>query len=229
MRIRSATIDLDGTLVDTLDDLVAACNAMLVDLGRPPRDLQTIRSYVGRGMRVLVERCLDGEGRTAAPVLDAGVEAFRRRYAEVNGRQALVYPGVREGLEALRDGGLTLACVTNKPAEFTEPLLARVGLAGYFSLAVSGDTLAYRKPRPEPILHACMRLGSTPSANVHIGDSAHDCEAAAAAGCLALLVPYGYGDGVDIGPPARLVSDLAEAAGMVARINRTENLEIFSS
>jgi phosphoglycolate phosphatase len=220
--IRTVTIDLDGTLLDTVDDLASACNAMLVDLGRETHDLDRIARFVGKGMRVLVERCLDGEGTTDAALLAAGVAAFRRRYAEVNGRRATLYPGVREGLKAMRDAGLKLACVTNKPAEFTEPLLERSGLAGYFSAVVSGDTLSVKKPDPAPIRHACELLGGNAAENAHIGDSIHDVEAALAAGSLALLVPYGYGGPMDSGAGAGLVSGLVEAAAVVARLNYTE-------
>lgn len=226
MLIRSLTIDLDGTLVDTVDDLAIACNEMLADLGRTPHDIDDIRNFVGKGMGVLVERCLDGEGCTDAPTLAAGIAAFRRRYAAVNGVHSRPYPGVVEGLAALRAAGFVLGCVTNKPAEFTEPLLDKLGLADNFGIVVSGDTLPYKKPRPEPILHACAGLGSNPAANIHIGDSLHDVEAAHAAGCQAFVVPYGYAGAVDIGAAARLVSDLAEAARVVVRINQTENREI---
>ena len=124
----------------------------------------------------------------------------------------------------MRDAGLALACVTNTPAEFTEPLLARLGLAGYFSVVVSGDTLPHKKPRPEPLLHACAALGTTPADNIHIGDSRHDIEAAHAAGCVAFVVPYGYDDPgcMDSRAGARLVSGLFEAAQVVAGINQAE-------
>lgn len=221
MRIRSLTIDLDGTLADTALDLAAASNAMLADLGRAPHSVDDIRAFVGMGMRVLVERCLDGVGCTETTLLEAGIAAFRRRYAEVNGRHARLYPGASAGIAAMRAAGFALGCVTNKPAEFTVPLLDRLGIADCFSIVVSGDTLPFKKPRPEPILHACARLGTAPAANIHIGDSVHDVEAAVAAGCTAWVVPYGYAGGVDIGAHARLVSDLSDAAREAVRINST--------
>ena len=224
MPIRSATIDLDGTLADTVEDLHAACVAMLADLGRPTRSVESVRSFVGQGMRVLVERCLDGEGQTEPALLERGVAAFRRHYAQSNGRASRLFPGAREGLDRLRAAGLPLACVTNKPAEFTLPLLSRLGIADYFSAVVSGDTLPYKKPRPEPLLHACAQIGTAPTDNVHIGDSLHDCEAAHAAGCCYFHVPYGYCDPAEEIPVASgkcdaLVSDLAEAAARVDALN----------
>jgi len=170
MDFRSVTIDLDGTLLDTIVDLADACNAMLAELGQPPRSQDEIHSFVGKGMAVLVERCLTYGAPPDMDLLTGGINAFHRHYTRINGRSARIYPGVIEGLDALNELGLSLACVTNKPAAFTEPLLARMGLAGYFPVVVSGDTLPHKKPRPEPILHACVLMGSSPPANLHIGD-----------------------------------------------------------
>ena len=220
MRVRSLTIDLDGTLVDSAEDLALACNAMLAELGRPAFDVGVIREFVGMGMRVLVERCLDGEGQTEAGLLDRGVALFRKHYALTNGEASRLYPGVREGLVAMRAAGLALGCVTNKPAEFTLPLLERLGLSEFFSVVVSGDTLAQKKPHPAPILHACAAFSSAPQENIHIGDSIHDVEAALAAGSTPFVVPYGYSGRVDIGAHAKLVSDLVEAARAVAIMNQ---------
>lgn len=224
--IRWASIDLDGTLLDTVLDLHAACAAMLVDLGRPPLSVEDTRRYVGKGMRVLVERCLDGEGMTAEALLTRGIDGFRRHYARENGRQASLYPGVREGLLALHEQGVQLSVVTNKPQAFTEPLLAHTGLREFFGVVVSGDTLAEKKPHPAPLLHACKNLGESPLHGLHIGDSRHDMEAAHAAGVRFFLVPYGYADGapvaaVDMRQGDALVSSLAEAAERVRHINST--------
>ena len=219
MRFRSVTIDLDGTLLDTIVDLVDACNAMLAEIGQPQRSQPEIHSFVGKGMAVLVERCLTDSAPPGDDLLRDGIAAFRRHYMQINGRSARIYPGVIEGLDALRGQGLVLACVTNKPAALTAPLLERTGLAGYFPVVVSGDTLAYKKPRPEPILHACALMGSVPTNNLHIGDSANDIDAARAAGSPVLCVPYGYNEGraVDSADCDALVSSLLEAAAWIKR------------
>lgn len=219
MKIRSVTFDLDGTLLDTIADLAAACDAMLVDLGRAPLGVETVRRFVGKGMAVLVERCLTTpEGAPDTELLARGIATFRHHYAVFNGREAREYPGVREGLNAFRALGLPLAVVTNKPMAFTGPLLERTGLAGYFVVSVSGDTTANKKPHPEPILHACTILGVRPEENLHIGDSDNDLLAARAAGCLAYAVPYGYteGGGVDNSICDAIVADLVVAAHRVA-------------
>jgi phosphoglycolate phosphatase len=215
---RSVTIDLDGTLLDTIVDLADACNAMLIELGQPQRGLEQIHSFVGKGMAVLVERCLTYGVLPNEDMLSQAIDVFRRHYTQINGRSTRIYPGVIEGLNALRDQGLALACVTNKPAAFTGPLLERMGLAQYFSVVVSGDTLVHKKPRPEPILHACALMNSAPKTNLHIGDSANDIDAARAAGCPVLCVPYGYNEGraVDSADCDALVSSLLDAAAWIS-------------
>lgn len=224
LRIRSVTFDLDGTLLDTIADLAAACDAMMVELGRAPHGVDKVRRFVGKGMAVLVERCLTTPAGTPdAELLARGIAAFRRHYTEFNGRAAVEYPGVREGLEAFRALGLPLGVVTNKPAAFTGPLLERAGLADFFVVSVSGDTTANKKPHPEPIEHACMILGTRPQENLHIGDSDNDLLAARAAGSLAFAVPYGYTEdgAVDTANCDALVSTLLEAAHRVAELNKT--------
>jgi len=214
MSTRSVTFDLDGTLVDTVADLAEACRRMLVDLGEPPRSIDEIHNFVGKGMAVLVERCLTRGQPPSAERLQAGISAFRRHYHEVNGKMAQIYPGVPEGLLAFRALDLKLALVTNKPGEFTELLLERLGLDGFFDVVVSGDTTAHKKPHPEPILHACRLMGTRPTENLHIGDSRNDIQAAHAAGCPVFCVPYGYNEGepVDAADCDALVSDLLAAS-----------------
>lgn len=213
MRFRSVTFDLDGTLLDTVADLHEACRRMLAELGEPPRSLSEVHSFVGKGMAVLVERCLTHAGPPDAGRLHAGIESFKRHYAQTNGRFTQVYPGVREGLSAWRQAGLRLGVVTNKPGMFTEALLERMAMADLFDVVVSGDTTAHKKPHPEPILHACAVLGTQPEDNLHIGDSKNDIEAARAAGCPVYCVPYGYNEGqpVDSADCDALVSDLLAA------------------
>ncbi len=216
--IRSITIDLDGTLLDTAPDLAAAANAMLVELGHAPYPLATITEYVGRGIPSLVSRCL--------PALEDAAQAnalaiFRKHYAIENGKRSRPYAGALEGLAAFRQAGLALAVVTNKTAVFTDPLLQITGLAHWFAFAISGDTLAQKKPHPQQLLHACERFGTSPPENLHIGDSATDAAAARAAGCPVLLVSYGY----DAGVPVQgvdcdgIVTSLLEAARRVTSIN----------
>ncbi|MBL0074752.1 MAG: phosphoglycolate phosphatase [Rhodocyclaceae bacterium] len=194
-KIRSVTIDLDGTLLDTAPDLGAAANAMLVELGHTPYPIATITEFVGLGIPNLVTRCLPGidvEAQANAMAI------FRKYYAIENGRQSRVYAGVLEALAAFRQAALPMAVVTNKATAFTDPLLQTTNLAQWFAFAISGDTLAQKKPHPAQLLHACERFGTSPQENLHIGDSATDAAAARAAGCPVLLVSYGYDAGVPV-------------------------------
>ncbi len=213
--IRSVTVDLDGTLLDTIPDLAAAANAMMRELGRPEFPLETVATFVGRGIPKLVARCLPDLDEAA---VEAAQAIFRRHYAIENGRCSTIFPGVLDGLQAMRDAGLRLAVITNKAAAFTEPLLVATGLAPWFEFAVSGDSLAHKKPHPAQLLHACERMGTQPGENLHIGDSHHDAVAARAAGCPVFIVPYGYNEGMDVQgiDCDAIVASLAEAARRIA-------------
>jgi phosphoglycolate phosphatase len=196
---RAAIIDLDGTLLDTAADLAAAVNAMLLAMGRAALPVEQVASYVGKGVEVLVHRALtlSLDGRVPADSFAPAMQSFDAHYQRENGRHASVYPGVLEGLQAMRDAGLKLAVVTNKPIGFAVPLLADTGLAPYFDLVVGGDTVARKKPDPMPMLHVCAQLGIAPEQVVAIGDSLNDALAARAAGMAVLVVPYGYNEGRD--------------------------------
>ncbi|HLT25707.1 MAG TPA: phosphoglycolate phosphatase [Zeimonas sp.] len=218
-RARAVLLDLDGTLLDTVADLAAAVDAMLVELGRAPIGESAVRTYVGKGARVLVRRALAGalDAPFDPPAVNAAMPAFERHYARENGSRARPYPGVLEGLEALRAKGLALACVTNKPQRFADALLARTGLARFFAVTVGADRHLARKPDPAPLLHACDRLGVEAAHAVAIGDSSNDVQAAHAAGMPVMVVPYGYNEGR---PASTLeadahVDDLLQAAGRI--------------
>lgn len=193
-------IDLDGTLLDTIPDLAAAANMMLAEMGRPGLDESLIRNFVGKGIPRLVERALAGsmEGIVDADMLAQALPIYDRCYADVNGRHTRVYPGVMDGLAELQRRGFPLACVTNKAARFTVPLLQDKNLAHYFALVIAGDTLYRKKPDPLPLTHACANFGISPSAMLMIGDSLNDAEAARAAGCPVFCVTYGYNEGRDV-------------------------------
>lgn len=222
LAVRAVLIDLDGTLLDTVLDLHAAANAMLHDLGRSEISVESIRSYVGRGIPNLVKRVLAGSmaaADDATPTPAEALASFRDHYRTENGRNAAFFPGVREGLEAFKALGLPLGVITNKAEAFTLPLLQRTGLLPFFEVIVSGDVLPRPKPDPMPLLWACGRLGFSPVDVLMIGDSVHDFHAGRAASCPVFLVPYGYNEGRDVRDLAcnAIVSSLAEAAQLLIR------------
>jgi len=195
--LRGVLIDLDGTLMDTAPDLAAAANRMRADFGLAPLPLARIAAFVGKGAEVLVHRALTDrlDGQVDAEDFVRGRASFYAHYHAENGVQAIVFDGVPAALQKLRDHGLELACVTNKPKEFTGPLLERMGIASSFDAVVAGDEVKEKKPHPALLLEACRRLGLRPPQVLMIGDSVNDAQAACAAGCGCVLVETGYNEG----------------------------------
>ena len=198
-RVKAVVIDLDGTLLDTIGDLAGAANSMRLELGLAPLDPDVIKTFVGKGITNLVSRALtDGRGNLDQAALNASVAVFERHYALCLTATSRPYPGAEKGLQALRAKGLRLGCITNKAARFTRPLLESAGLAGYFEIVLSGDSLPRKKPDPLPLLHAARFFNVEPRELLLIGDSVNDVQAARAAGCPVFVVPYGYNEGQDI-------------------------------
>lgn len=201
MPFAAVLLDLDGTLLDTIPDLANAANAMRLEVGLAPLPQDTIASYVGKGTEHLVMLTLSNNPAGSVPSahdVQQGLEIFGRHYHAVNGDRATLYPGVIEGLNAFRDAGLKMAVVTNKPTEFTHPLLKSAGIIDFFEHIVCGDTCARKKPDPMPLLHACDLLQVAPENTLAIGDSVNDALAARAANITVLAVPYGYNEGMDV-------------------------------
>lgn len=215
-RSEAAIVDLDGTMVDTLGDFSEALNRMLADLALPAIEPRYIETMVGKGsehlLRSVLNHVLVQEGRApAAMEIEAmypqAWDRYQHHYLAINGQFATLYPGVLEGLQALRAAGLRLACLTNKPTDFALPLLEAKGLRGLFEQVFGGDAFERKKPDPLPLLKTCEALGTEPGRTLMIGDSSNDARAARAAGCAVVLVTYGYNHG----QPARSV----EADGYV--------------
>jgi phosphoglycolate phosphatase len=195
--IRAAIIDLDGTMLDTAPDFLIAINRMRGELALAPLDLDTIKRFVGKGSENLIRRVLavDFDDEQVEQHFAPALAAYQHYYLAINGDHSSIYPGVREGLDVLRDMGLRLACVTNKPVAFAAPLLEKTGLRPYFEVLYGGDSLPRKKPDPLPLLQVCADFSLLPEQVVAIGDSSNDALAARAAGCRVLTVPYGYNHG----------------------------------
>ena len=219
--LKAVVIDLDGTLLDTAPDLADAAMAMAADLGLPPVDLAEVKTYIGNGVSRLVKRVLtrDLHADPAPELFARALPIYERHYAEWVSRKTCPFPGVVEGLQAIKASGVHLACITNKAARFTHPLLKDTGLIDFFELILSGDTLPEKKPSPLPLLYACSVFECEPAELLLIGDSLNDAQAARAAGCPVFCVPYGYNRGrpvVELDLDA-VVTSLAEAAKLIAR------------
>ncbi|WP_341908667.1 phosphoglycolate phosphatase [Polaromonas sp. YR568] len=196
-------IDLDGTLIDTMGDFVAAINRMIAALtpaGQSPflMDAPTVNTMVGKGSEHLIRSVMAHLQRCGVRDFtdyDAAFASYQQHYAVVNGRHAEVYPGVQHGLQQMQAAGLRLLCLTNKPQGFARELLALKGLDRFFSQVFGGDSFERKKPDPLPLFKSCEFLGSAPARTLMVGDSSNDAQAARAAGCPVVLVTYGYNHG----------------------------------
>lgn len=219
--VRAVVIDLDGTLLNTAPDLAEAANRMLAEMQRPLVPIEVVMTYIGNGVDRLIKRVLTGEmaGEPDAALFAQAKPVYERHYAEVVSLYSRPFPGVVEGLEALKKTGYRLACITNKAARFTIPLLQDTGLFDYFELVLSGDSLPKTKPDPLPLLHACEKFGVKPEQMLLIGDSLNDAQAARAAGCHIFCVPYGYnhGEPVDKLDLDRVVASVLEASTLIVK------------
>jgi phosphoglycolate phosphatase len=206
-------IDVDGTLVDSVPDLAFCVDEMMRRLGREPWGETRVRDWVGNGVERLVRRALVGQlnGEPDDADFAKAYPIFLDLYADNTSKRSLLYPGVREGLDYLKGVGYSLGCVTNKAAQFTEPLLKDLGIRDYFDIVVSGDTLEQKKPHPAPLLHAAEFFKVEPAQALMVGDSISDVKAARAAGFTIACVPYGYNHGEDIrlAKPDLVIENLA--------------------
>ncbi len=197
---RMVLIDVDGTLVDSVPDLAYCVDAMMDRLSLPRHGEAKVRNWVGNGVERLVRRALVGqlEGEPEPELFERAYPVFLELYADNTSKRSHLYPGVREGLDYLAGEGYPLGCVTNKAAQFTEPLLKDLGVYERFAIVVSGDALPRKKPDPMPLLHAAEFFGVAPTDSLMIGDSVSDVKAARAAGFQIVCMTYGYNHGVDI-------------------------------
>ena len=195
-QLDAAIVDLDGTMVNTLGDFAEALNRMLADLQLPAIAPQAIENMVGKGSEHLIRSVLAHVGAADVDAIYGQAwQRYEHHYLQLNGQFADVYPGVLEGLQALRARGLRLACLTNKPLSFARPLLEQKGLAPLFEQVFGGDSFERKKPDPLPLLKTCEALGTSPARTLMLGDSSNDAQAARAAGCPVVLVSYGYNHG----------------------------------
>jgi phosphoglycolate phosphatase len=188
MKYKCAVFDMDGTILDTLRDLMDALNYALRLSGRPERTLDEVRSFVGNGIVMLIRR--------AAP--DAGDEAFeklhsdfREWYAPHCADRTAPYEGVPEAVAALREAGVRTAVVSNKSEPEVKALCERF-FPGLFEAQIGVTAGSKPKPAPDSVFAALKALGADASEAVYIGDSEVDMQTAANAGLPAIAVAWGF-------------------------------------
>ena len=182
--------DLDGTLIDSLADLTDATNHMLTTVGRSPLAEQEVRLLVGQGARRLVERALPGAN-------EAEVDRALSLFIDYNHRniavKTVLYPGVRETLDALRAHGTRLAVVSNKNVALCREVLVILSVDSYFDEVLGADSLPQRKPSPEPILKLLADFGVRADRAAMVGDSINDIAAGKGADVMTVGCTWGYG------------------------------------
>lgn len=183
-------LDLDGTLVDTLDDLRASLAAALGRHGRavPPRE--AVRAMIGDGIPTFVARGFAAAGLDATA---ADIDAMATHYASHGTDRSRLYDGATAALDAAVAAGFALAVCTNKPEAPARDVLARLGIADRFACIVGGDSTPFRKPDGRHLADTIARAGGEPARTVMIGDHANDILAARAAGAAAIHAAWGYG------------------------------------
>lgn len=186
--IHSVFFDLDGTLLDTAPDLVAALNKVFVNHGRPPLSLEAVLPAITQGSRAML-RCglsLDQSERSDIK------QEFLHLYKQHIAHHTRYFDGMDSVLHYLDEKSLPWGVVTNKPTALAEPLLAHFKLHHRYRCLVAGDTLEKSKPDPAPLLHACQLADVDPQQALYIGDAESDVIAAHAAGMTAIIAGYGY-------------------------------------
>lgn len=192
--------DLDGTLVDSAPDLATSVNHALASIDKPSICDDTLRTYIGNGADRLIHRAItrDFHGIADETVYEPGRQAFLNHYATNVCDKSKLYPTVRETLDTLASKKYELACITNKPAQFTLPLLKSLNIEHFFDLILSGDTLERKKPAPDQLVFAAKHFNREPSSCLMVGDTTTDISAALNFTAPAVFVTYGYGQISDL-------------------------------
>lgn len=188
--IKAILFDLDGTLLDTATDLGRALNHLLEEEALPPLPIEAIRPAAGAGSAGLLK--LGMNVLPDDPRYSALSERLLNFYQQYLLNTTHFFPGIEQTLDYLDQHAISWGIVTNKPARYTDPLIAHLKLDQRAVCVISGDSLKNRKPHPEPLLHACQLLQQAPENCLYVGDSAIDIQACKAAGNPSLAALYGY-------------------------------------
>lgn len=181
--------DLDGTLIDTREDLTTAVNILRKSYNLPALDIKTVTSMVGDGIRKLVERAVSSADSVN---LEEAINIFNDAYSKHLVEHTYVYPGIPEVLENLKNYSKKLAVNTNKSDKFAVEILKKLEIYKYFDFLVGGDSVENKKPDPEGVLMIIELFKATPSETLMIGDGKNDILAAKGAGIKSAYVTYGY-------------------------------------
>jgi len=188
-RIRALVFDLDGTLIDSKQDLVLSVNATLKAIGRAELPEDVVASYVGSGAPVLIGRALGGSPDSQQ--LQGALKYFLSHYEEHKLDHTRAYPGIREALFKLE--GTPMAVLTNKPANASVGILEGLGLASFFKVIYGGNSFATKKPDPQGARAVLRDLHVAAEESAMVGDSEVDVQTARNAGMISAIVNFGFG------------------------------------
>ena len=214
MTIRAVLFDLDGTLVDSLDDLTDAVNHMLAGFGKGPLTKTGVRTLVGKGARNLVQRALDTESPAD---IERGLGLFTEFNTNHITDKSMLYPGVREMLENLAARGIRMAIVSNKGAALSSLILETLEIDAFFQIICGGDTFPEMKPSPLPLMRVIDDLAIAGSETLMVGDSINDIQAGKRAGISTIGCTWGYGGPDELKDADHLAACCNEVAAIVLR------------
>ncbi|HEY6009035.1 MAG TPA: HAD-IA family hydrolase [Geobacteraceae bacterium] len=207
MTVKLIIFDLDGTLVDSIDDLVSATNHVRAIYGRSPYGREDVRAILGQGGQRLIEQALEG----ASPAeLARALELYIAYNAEHLLDRTALFPGVRETIARLAADGMRMAILSNKHSMLSRKMLEGLGLDGYFAVVHGPDSLPWRKPSPEPVLRLLADFGVATTEGVIVGDSINDVAAGRNAGICTVGCSYGYGDPAELADADYRIASLPE-------------------
>lgn len=206
--------DLDGTLIDSHEDIADALNLALVDTGLPRHTTAAVAGMIGGGLMSLVQQAIG----TAVVGAELVLQRYRVHYAARLVAKTRLYAGLEEILREARARGLALAVATNKPDDFTRQILERLGILGLFAAVVGEREGRPRKPDPACVLEILAATRTAPDRALFLGDSCIDLETARAAGVPVALVSWGLTPRTVLAAahPDHLVDTPAELAGLLA-------------
>jgi N-acetyl-D-muramate 6-phosphate phosphatase len=188
--INGILFDLDGTLLDTAQDLAAALNHVLTSQQKKPLSIDIIRPAISSGVAGLLNLGIQIEVND--PIFPQLRKQFLDYYAQHICVHTHLFPGVETLINYLQEKKWSWGIVTNKSAILTEHLIKNFPLLNKAKCIIAGDTLKYSKPHPQPLLHACQCIDCLPENCIYVGDAKRDIEAANAAGMYSLIALYGY-------------------------------------
>jgi len=206
--------DLDGTLIDSKQDLAHAVNAARRHMGLQPIQDELVYSYVGNGAPTLMRRVMGPEA--SEEEVKTALEYFMAYYKDHMLDCTTLYPGVREALDALHAAGMRMCVLTNKPVRFSELLVQGLGLGEHFFRVYGGNSFEQKKPDPEGVYKLLEEAGVGRERAMMVGDSDVDVRTARNAGIVACGVTYGFQpETLDAAPPDIRVDDMRELLPML--------------